>query len=197
MGKVLLQYNGLRLVIPSMVYLLYCATDWPAFGKPPWLTQIFSLSAFLFLLKPVNHISNLLLTHFAHFAAMTKGRSGRVIGWPHSGPLTHTHRHPLRLKHSSLFPDIHWLHSGGGQPLPAAAHLHHRTRAQVQRPTAGRAATARLCHCQQLLLQHAAQPKEPVLCHQVCQHILSTGGQEETWHYDCEYGMCLTMSVFS
>lgn len=67
-----------------------------------------------------------------------------------------------------LFADIHRLHSSCSQPLSAAAHLHHRASADVHRPAPGWIAATRLCHRGQLLFQHAAQPKEPVLRHQVC-----------------------------
>lgn len=57
---------------------------------------------------------------------------------------------------NALFSDVHRLHSGCSEPLPAAAHLHHWARAHVHRPTAGRTATACLRHRRQLLFQHAA-----------------------------------------
>lgn len=88
---------------------------------------------------------------------------------------THTYSSNVLLwwdgNHLSLFSDLHRLHSGCSQPLPAAAHLHHRACAHVHRSTAGRTAATRLCHRGQLLLQHAPQPEEPVLHHQVLQRF--------------------------
>lgn len=87
------------------------------------------------------------------------------------------------------FKDIHGLHSGRSEPLPAAAHLHYWACAHVHRPAAGWNAASCLLHRRQLLFQHAPQPKEPVLCHQVgflCQfyHSYSHRCSSDSWFFN-------------
>ena len=77
---------------------------------------------------------------------------------------------PTREVASSLFlvlADIHGLHPGGGEPLPAAVHLLARAHPPVHQQKDRGDAPAHLRHRRQLLLQHETQQPRPVLHHQV------------------------------
>lgn len=84
--------------------------------------------------------------------------------------------HGKRWTPCSLLPtDIHGLHPGGCEPLPAALHLLTRAHSPVYKQEDWGDAPPHLCHCWQLLLQHETQQPWPVLHHQV-------SGSAPVWH---------------
>lgn len=66
-----------------------------------------------------------------------------------------------------LLADIHGLHLGSCEPLPAALDLLARAHPPVHQQEDRGDAPPHLRHCRQLLLQHETQQPGPVLYHQV------------------------------
>lgn len=74
---------------------------------------------------------------------------------------------PTELNFSLWCADVHRLHPGGCQPVPAAAHLLRRSDPPLHQQEDRWNAASHLCHRRQLLLQHAEEQPGPVLHHQV------------------------------